>query len=153
MHHCFLEDRPYAGAIISNDRGKLISNEIGKATLFALESLQARGTLFIAPGDEVYPGMVIGENNKMRDLDVNPVRAKKADNMRTQSKDDKLYLTPPKKMTVEELIGYMSEDEMIEVTPKSVRLRKMELDAGVRERAARTRKKQMDSLKRVSRKR
>lgn len=148
MHHMYLEDREYAGPIgQGSDRGKLVCNEMGKATLFALESLQARGTLFVAPGDMVYPGMVIGENAKSGDLEVNPVRAKATSNMRTQSKDEKLYLTPPKKMSIEELIGYMSEDEVIEVTPQSVRLRKSELDAGVRERAARAKKKQMDALK------
>lgn len=148
MHHCYLEDREYAGTMTSgSDRGKLVSNENGKATLFALESLSARGTLFVEPGDKVYPGMVIGENAKSGDLEVNPVRAKSLNNMRTQSKEEKLYLAPPKRMSVEELIGYMSDDEVIEVTPLSVRLRKLELDSGVRERAARARKKQVDSKK------
>mmetsp|Transcript_22210 Transcript_22210/g.33451 ORF Transcript_22210/g.33451 Transcript_22210/m.33451 type:complete len:809 (-) Transcript_22210:59-2485(-) len=148
MHHMYLEDREYAGPIgQGSDRGKLVCNEMGKATLFALESLQARGTLFVAPGEMVYPGMVIGENAKSGDLEVNPVRAKATNNMRTQAKDEKLYLTPPKKFSIEELIGYMSEDEVIEVTPQSVRLRKSELDSGVRERAARSRKKQMDASK------
>ncbi|KAL9178694.1 hypothetical protein ACHAXT_003825 [Thalassiosira profunda] len=148
MHHCYIEDREYAG-VMSNgsDRGKLISNETGKATLFALESLQARGTLFVEPGDMVYPGMVVGENAKNNDLEVNPVRAKATNNMRTVNKDEKLYLAAPTKRSVEELIGYMSEDEVIEVTPLSVRLRKLELDAGVRERAARSKKKQLESLK------
>lgn len=148
MHHCYLEDREYAGAMsIGSEKGKLVANDMGKATLFALEALSARGTLFVAPGDMVYPGMVVGENSKSGDLEVNPVRAKATSNMRTQAKDEKLYLAPPKRMSVEELIGYMSEDEVIEVTPQSVRLRKNELDAGVRERAARTRRKQMESLK------
>ena len=148
MHHMYLEDREYAGPIgRGSDRGKLVCNEMGKATLFALESLQARGTLFVEPGEMVYPGMVIGENAKSGDLEVNPVRAKATSNMRTQSKDEKLYLTPPKKFSIEELIGYMNDDEVIEVTPQSVRLRKAELDAGVRERAARAKKKQMDALK------
>ena len=110
-----------------------------------MESLSARGILFVEPGDKVYPGMVIGENAKSGDLEVNPVRAKKLDNMRTQNKEEKVYLAPPKRLNVEELIGYMSEDEVIEVTPLSVRLRKLELDSGVRERAARARKKQIDS--------
>ncbi|KAL3803662.1 hypothetical protein HJC23_003716 [Cyclotella cryptica] len=150
MHHCYLEDREYAGNMsIGSDKGKLVANDSGKATLFALEALSARGTLFVAPGDMVYPGMVVGENNKSGDLEVNPVRAKATSNMRTQSKDEKLYLAPPKRMSVEELIGYMSEDEVIEVTPQSVRLRKAELDAGVRERAARTKKKQLESLKAI----
>jgi GTP-binding protein len=151
MHHCYIEDREYAGTMGStSERGKLVSNESGKATLFALESLSARGTLFIAPGDMVYPGMVIGENSKAGELEVNPVRAKAVTNMRTTSKEEKMYLPPPKRMNVEELIGYMSEDEVIEVTPLSVRLRKLELDAGVRERAARTKKKQLESLKQQS---
>ena len=95
----------------------------------------------------VYPGMVVGENAKTNDLEVNPVRAKATNNMRTVNKDEKLYLAAPTKRSVEELIGYMAEDEVIEVTPLSVRLRKLELDAGVRERAARARKKQLESLK------
>mmetsp|Transcript_10936 Transcript_10936/g.19977 ORF Transcript_10936/g.19977 Transcript_10936/m.19977 type:complete len:829 (+) Transcript_10936:147-2633(+) len=150
MHHCYLEDREHAGPIGrggSSDRGKLVSNADGKSTLFALESLSARGTLFVAAGEMVYPGMVIGENNKAGDLEVNPVRGKQLTNMRTQSKEEKMYLAPPKRMSVEELIGYMNEDEVIEVTPLSVRLRKLELDAGERERAARKRKKQMDALR------
>ena len=95
----------------------------------------------------VYPGMVVGENAKTGDLEVNPVRAKEVTNMRTKGHEEKVHLPPPKKMNVEELIGYMSEDEVIEVTPLSVRLRKAELDTGARERAARTKKKQLDSLK------
>ena len=148
MHHCFLEDRAYAGNIgVGSQKGKLVSNDQGKATLYALEALSARSThLFVAPGDMVYPGMVIGENNKAGDLEVNPVRAKAVTNMRTQSKEEKLYLPPPKRMTVEELIGYMADDEVIEVTPESVRLRKEELDSGKRERAARAKKKQMKAL-------
>mmetsp|Transcript_25196 Transcript_25196/g.56516 ORF Transcript_25196/g.56516 Transcript_25196/m.56516 type:complete len:769 (-) Transcript_25196:515-2821(-) len=152
MHHCFIEDRPYAGLIqIGADKGRLVSNDTGKATSYALESLQNRGTLFVGPGEEVYPGMVIGENSKAGDMEVNPVRAKKADNMRTQAKEEKMYLTPPKRRSVEELIGYMCDDEVIEVTPNSVRLRKLELDSKKREVAARNRKKQLDSLKNAKR--
>ncbi|KAL7539793.1 hypothetical protein ACHAXR_009619 [Thalassiosira sp. AJA248-18] len=148
MHHCYLEDREHAGTISTgSDAGKLVSNAQGKATLHALDTLSARGTLYVAPGEMVYPGMVIGENSKPGDLEVNPVRAKALNNMRTQNKEEKVYLSPPKRMNVEELIGFMNEDEVIEVTPLNVRLRKVELDAGVRERAARARKKQLESLK------
>lgn len=91
--------------------------------------------------------MVIGENNKQGDMDVNPVRAKQTSNVRTVNKDEKIYLPPAKRMIVEELIGYMNDDEIIEVTPKSVRLRKAELDAGARHRAGRSKKKQQDALK------
>lgn len=148
MHHCFIEDRNHAGNIgVGSQKGKLVSNELGKATLYALEPLSARAThLFVAPGDMVYPGMVVGENNKTGDMEVNPVKAKATNNMRTQNKEEKLYLPPPKRMSVEELIGYMADDEVIEVTPKSVRLRKEELDSGKRERAARSRKKQQKAL-------
>lgn len=148
MHHMFLEDRDYAGTIgLGSLKGKLVSNDQGKTTLYALEALSARCThLFVAPGEMVYPGMVIGENNKSGDLEVNPVRAKAVTNMRTQNKEEKLYLPPPKRLTVEELIGYMADDEVIEITPKSVRLRKEELDSGKRERAARAKKKQMKAL-------
>jgi GTP-binding protein len=148
MHHCYLEDREFVGAMgTGTERGKLVSNDTGKATAYALNSLASRGVLFVAPGDMVYPGMVVGENAKTGDLEVNPVRAKEVTNMRTKGHEEKVHLPPPKKMNVEELIGYMSEDEVIEVTPFSVRLRKAELDAGARERAARTKKKQQDSLK------
>jgi GTP-binding protein len=146
VHHIFLEDREWAGAIeLSADKGRLVCNELGKATLYALNSIAERGTLFIAPGDVVYPGMVIGENSKNGDLEVNAVRAKQLTNIRTVSKDEKMYLPPPKRLTVEELIGYMSDDEIIEVTPKNIRLRKAELDSGARERAARAKKKRQDA--------
>ena len=93
-----------------------------------------------------YNGMVIGESSPPGDLDVNAVKAKALNSMRATGKDEKVYLPPPKRWTVEELIGYMAEDEMIEVTPESVRLRKLELDSGARERAARSKKKQQKAL-------
>ena len=110
----------------------------------------ARGTLSVVADEMVYPGIVIGANNKAGDLEVNPVRGKQRTNMRMQSKDGKMCLAPPKHMSMEELIGYMHEDDVIEVTLLSVRLRKLELDAGERERVARKRKKQMDALRQNS---
>ena len=147
--HLFLENRPHVGSLgLGLSKSKLVSNTEGKATAYALASLAARGTLFVEPGDVVYSGMVIGENSRTGpDLEVNPVRAKETTNMRTQNKDEKIVLPPPKRRSVEELIGYMAEDEVIEVTPKSVRLRKLLLDSGERERAARTKAKQLRSLK------
>lgn len=149
VNHYYLEDREYVGSLgHSLYKSKLVSNASGKATLHALSSLSARGTLFISPGEEVYPGMVIGENAKTgQDLEVNPVRAKEVTNMRTQAKDEKVQLSPPKRMTFEELVGYMAEDEMIEVTPKSIRLRKALLDSSARERAARDKAKAMKASK------
>lgn len=148
VNHVFLEDRKHVGALGDGlEKGKLICSEMGKATSYALASLSARGVLFVEPGDKVYPGMIIGEHAKQGDLEVNPVRAKASTNMRTQNKEEKVYLAPPRRMTVEELIGYMSTDEVIEVTPSSVRLRKAELDPVQRKKAARTKKQQQDALK------
>mmetsp|Transcript_13039 Transcript_13039/g.18628 ORF Transcript_13039/g.18628 Transcript_13039/m.18628 type:complete len:264 (+) Transcript_13039:3-794(+) len=145
VHHAYIEDRKWAGELSRNDptdgRGRLVASDSGKVTAYALSSIAERGQLFVSPGDEVYAGMVIGENSKSGDLEVNPIRAKATSNIRTVNKDEKILLAPPKRLTLEELIGYMNEDELIEVTPLNVRLRKAELDPGVRERAARTRKK------------
>jgi GTP-binding protein len=148
VNHCFLEDRPFAGPMGDGmEKGKLVATETGKASTFALASVAERGTLFIEPGEMVYAGMVIGESTRPGDMDVNAVKAKALNNMRAAGKEEKVNLPPPKRWTVEELIGYMSEDEVIEVTPKSVRLRKMELDSGARERAARTKRKQQKALR------
>ena len=148
VNHVFIEDRKYVGPLGDGlERGKLVSSDSGKVTTYALASLAARGTLFVEPGDVVYPGMIIGENAKQGDLEVNPVRAKQANNMRTQNKDEKVYLAPPKKMTVEEMIGYMSPDEMIEVTPSTLRLRKAELNPTERKKAARVKKQQREAKK------
>eukprot|EP00548_Thalassiothrix_antarctica_P004385 CAMPEP_0194130350 /NCGR_PEP_ID=MMETSP0152-20130528/1406_1 /TAXON_ID=1049557 /ORGANISM="Thalassiothrix antarctica, Strain L6-D1" /LENGTH=655 /DNA_ID=CAMNT_0038824837 /DNA_START=176 /DNA_END=2143 /DNA_ORIENTATION=- len=148
VNHCYLEDREYAGIIgDSLEKGKLVATEDGKASTFALSSLVERGTLFIEPGQMVYGGMVIGEYSRAGDLDVNPVKSKALNNMRATGKDEKAYLPPPKQLSVEELIGYMSKDEIIEVTPKAVRLRKLELDPGARDRAARAKRKQLKAIK------
>lgn len=148
INHCYLEDREHAGLLGDNlEKGKLISSERGKASHYALASLEARGTLFIEPGDLVYPGMIIGENSKQGDLEVNPVRSKHATNIRTQAKDERVYLQPPKKMNVEELLGYMGPDEMLEVTPSNIRLRKAELDPVERRKAARIKKQKKDATK------
>ena len=147
--HLYIEDRPYAGTLgLAMKRGKLVSNASGKASAYALGSLAARGSLFVEPGDEVYSGMVIGESSRGGvDMEVNPVRAKELTNMRTQAKDEKVQLPPATKLSLEELIGYMGEDEQIEVTPKNIRLRKQELDSGARERAARNKAKAIRSMK------
>ena len=148
VNHIFLEDRPFAGALGDGaEKGKLVSNDQGKATLYALNSLADRGTLFVSPGDVVYAGMVIGESSRSGDLEVNPVKAKAVNNMRSTGKEEKMAIPPAKKYTVEELIGYMGDDEIIEVTPKGIRLRKSELDGGARERAARSKKKQITARK------
>lgn len=116
VNHLFLEDRLQTPLGTGLVKGKLIANDSGKATSFALSSLSARGTLFIEPGDDVYSGMVIGENAKTGDLEVNPVRAKEKTNMRTVAKDERVSLAPPKRMSVEELIGYMVRFPLCSIT-------------------------------------
>jgi GTP-binding protein len=148
VNHCFLEDREHVGNMGDGlEKGKLVATETGKASAYALSSVVERGTLFIEPGDMVYEGMVIGESNRTGDLDVNPVKSKALTNVRAAGKDEKIYLPPPKRWSVEELIGYMSQDEVIECTPQSVRLRKAELDPGARERAARAKRKQQKAIR------
>jgi GTP-binding protein len=125
-------------------KGKLVSMESGKSTGYALMSVEERGKLFVSTGEEVYEGMVIGENAKTGDLDVNPCKLKRLTNMRSTGAEEKVSLSPPIRMTVEEMIAYMDQDEVIEVTPKNVRLRKRILDSNVR---ARFNKSQKSSLK------
>ena len=121
------------GKLGAQRSGVLVSMADGQATLHALGALEQRGTLFIAPGDQIYAGMIVGENARDGDMDVNPVRAKKLDNMRTQSKDEKVRLQPPRRMTLEDAMGYCMADELIEcATGGTVRLRKRILDPSKR---------------------
>ena len=141
LNHLFLDMQPYCGPLGDDlSKGKLISTESGKVTSYALDMCQARGVLFIEPGTEVYEGMVIGENAKADDLDVNPCKAKAVNNMRTTLKDEQVKLVPPVTRNVEELIAYMGEDEMLEVTPLNVRLRKAVLGKDKRKVLARDHK-------------
>ena len=113
----------------------------GIASSYALKSIESRGSLFIGPQTKVYEGMVIGETTKAGDLDVNPVKAKALTNFRAAGKDENYKLIPPRKMTLEEAIAYIQSDELIEVTPMSIRLRKKILDCGARQRAVKKSKK------------
>ena len=115
-------------------RGKLVSMATGVSNAYALDMIQERGQLFIGPGEKVYEGLVIGECAKDSELDVNPCKQKKLTNIRTTMADEKVQLTTPKRMTVEEMIAYMDIDEVLEVTPSSIRLRKQILDSGERTR-------------------
>jgi len=115
-------------------KGKLVSMDSGKCTGYSLMSVAERGVLFVTPVDEVYEGMVVGENSKAGDMDVNPCKAKKLTNVRSTGAEEKVVLPPPMRLSVEELISYVDQDEVIEVTPKSVRLRKRILDSGARAR-------------------
>ena len=122
--------------------GKLCSMETGITTGYALNMVEERGTLFVGVGEEVYEGMVVGESARGGELDINPCRQKKLSNVRSTGAEEKVSLSPPKKMTVESIISYMDEDEVIEVTPLSIRLRKKILDSGARARYNKSRKVQ-----------
>lgn len=134
MSSRFLCYEPYAGEIPSRTRGALISLEPGKVTAYALDSIQQRGILFVKPGDEVYQGMVIGEHSRDNDLEVNPVKGKKLTNMRASGSDDAVKLAPPKIMNLEASLDWIRPDELIEVTPESLRIRKKYLTANERKR-------------------
>jgi GTP-binding protein len=116
------------------ERGKLISSEEGKATAYSLNMIEERGELFIGPGQECYVGMVIGEHSRNNDLDVNPTKGKKATNIRTQNTDENVQLRPPRQLSLEQMIAYIDSDEMIEVTPTQLRMRKRVLNATLRKR-------------------
>jgi GTP-binding protein len=120
---------PYKGDIQTRTRGALVSMENGAATAYALDNLQQRGTLFIAPGAPIYEGMVIGEHSRENDLDVNPCKLKKLSNMRAAGSEENIKLAPPRIMNLEACIEWINQDELIEVTPLSVRLRKKKLKA------------------------
>ena len=129
--------KPYAGEIKKSDFGSMISMVSGKALGFSLANLQERGTLYIGPGTEVYEGMVIGNTSKGDDMAVNPIKGKQLTNMRASGADDAIQLTPPMKLTIERGLEIMAEDEYLEITPQSVRLRKQFLSEVERKRAMR----------------
>ena len=134
---------PYKGQIPGRRAGVLISAEQGTAVTYALANLEDRGPLFVDPGDPVYAGMILGEHNKGSDLEVNPLKAKQLTNFRAAGKDDAVKLTPPVRRTLEEALAYIQDDERVEVTPKSIRLRKAILDPHERKRDKRRREAEM----------
>jgi len=138
MNRLFEKYGPYKGPISGRQNGVLISMEQGEAVPYALNALEERGVLFINPGEKLYEGMIIGENAKPQDLEVNPLKSKQLTNFRSTGKDDAVRLTPPRKMTLEQAIAYIQDDELVEVTPQSVRLRKRYLDPNERKRASRS---------------
>jgi len=128
MNRMFSEYGEWRGNIDTYRPGVLVSMENGAAAAYALNNLEARGVLFIGPQAQVYNGMIIGEHSKENDLEVNPVKGKELTNMRTTLSDEKIFLAPPRKMSLEEALAYIEDDELVEVTPKEIRLRKRDLD-------------------------
>jgi len=137
MNRLFEKYGPYKGPIEGRINGVLISNSDGESVAYALNALEERGELFIAPQMKVYEGMVIGENAKPDDLEVNPLKSKQLTNIRSSGKDDAIRLTPPRRMSLEQAIAYIDDDEMVEVTPQSIRLRKTLLCPHERKKAKR----------------
>lgn len=134
MNNSFLEFRPFSGNVETRNNGALISMENGEATPFSLGNIQERGVLFIPPQTKVYVGMIIGEHSRENDLDVNPIKAKHLTNMRASGSDDAIKLTPPRDLNLERALEWIEEDEILEVTPKNIRIRKKVLDPTQRKR-------------------
>ncbi len=134
LNRVFSHYEPYKGAIDQQRKGVLISNSDGETAAYALWNLEERGTMFVGAGEKTYLGMIIGENARQDDLDVNPMKAKQLTNVRASGKDESIRLTPPRRMTLEQAIAYIEEDELVEVTPKNIRLRKQILNPSFRKR-------------------
>ncbi len=137
MHHRFLDYGPWAGPLAGRKRGVLVADREGTVVAFALGNLQERAQMFVTPGDVVYEGMIAGESSRPGDMDVNVTKEKKLSNMRTTASDENVILEPPRQITLEYALEYIEEDELIEVTPRTIRLRKRVLAANDRKKAAR----------------
>ena len=136
MHHVFEGYEPWFGELRSRLTGSMVADRRGSMTAYAILNLQERGTLFFGPGTEVYEGMIVGESPRPEDMDVNPTKEKKLTNMRSSTAEATEKLTPPSTMSLEKALEFIRADECLEVTPKSVRPRKIELVQHVRARAA-----------------
>jgi GTP-binding protein len=137
MHHRFLEYGPWAGPLGGRSRGVLVADREGVAIAYALYGLQERSTSFVAPGDPVYGGMIVGENARAGDMDVNVTKGKKLTNVRAAAADENVILGPPRQITLEYALEYIEDDELIEITPEAIRLRKRALEGTARKKAAR----------------
>ena len=136
LHHVFEGWEPWIGELRARQSGSVVADRLGVATPYAITGLQERTTLFVGPTEEVYGGMIVGENPRAEDMDVNICREKKLTNVRASASDDTIRITPPRRFSLEQALEYIAEDECVEVTPAAVRLRKVELDSGVRARTA-----------------
>jgi GTP-binding protein len=137
LHHRFLEYGPRAGHLQSRKRGVMVADREGKSVAFAIQNLQERATMFVAPGVAVYSGMIVGEHVRPGDLEVNVTKEKKLTNMRAASADETVRLEPPRQLTLELALEFINDDELIEITPDAVRLRKRHLDPSARKKAMR----------------
>ena len=141
MNHIFHGYVPYKGDMSGRSHGSLVAFEQGETTGYGIFSLQDRGTMFISPGQQVYEGMIVGENARDIDMDINPCKKKNVTNMRTSASDEAIRLTPPRSLSLEQALEYINDDELVEVTPENIRLRKAILDRTARGRAAKNARK------------
>ena len=141
MNHIFHGYVPYKGDMSGRSHGSLVAFEQGETTGYGIFSLQDRGTMFISPGQQVYEGMIVGENARDIDMDINPCKKKNVTNMRTSASDEAIRLTPPRILSLEQALEYINDDELVEVTPENIRLRKAILDRTARGRAAKNARK------------
>ena len=130
MHHNFHDYQPLKGDIPSRGNGVMVSMVRGQAVAFALDNLQQRGIMFVQPGDDIYEGMIVAENARDDDMPVNPCKEKKLTNMRASGSDKNILLKPPRELTLEIALEYIEDDELVEITPTKIRLRKKVLDRG-----------------------
>lgn len=128
MHHVFHGYAPYKGDVVGRTRGALVAFENGETTAYGIHSVEERGTMFVVPGQQVYEGMIVGENSRETDMDVNPCKRKHVTNMRSSTADEAVRLNPPRILSLEQALEWINDDELVEVTPKSIRLRKAVLD-------------------------
>jgi GTP-binding protein len=139
LHHVFESYEPWFGELRTRATGSLVADRAGVVTPFAMTNLQERGSLFVEPTTEVYEGMIVGENSRADDMDVNITKEKKLTNMRSSAADETERLIPPRKLSLEQALEFCREDECVEVTPVAIRIRKVKLDMKDRERAFRQR--------------
>jgi GTP-binding protein len=145
LHHVFERWEPWHGELRTRPTGSLVADRRGQATSYAILGLQERGSLFIAPGNELYEGMIVGENSRSEDLDVNASKPKKLTNVRAASAEELVRLIPPRPLSLEQALEFIRDDEAVEVTPKSIRLRKAELSASKRQTLASRRKRERET--------
>ena len=136
IHHVFDRWEPWAGELRTRPTGSLVADRRGTTAAFALFNLQERGTLFVGPGEDVYEGMIVGENSRGDDLDVNATKEKHQTNVRAAAADQLVRLVPPRRLALDQALEFLREDECVEITPEVVRLRKVELAAGKRQQAS-----------------
>jgi len=134
LHHIFEGWEPWQGELRSRKSGSVVADRIGPVTPYAMANIQERCSLFVGPTEQVYAGMIVGENPRQEDMDINICREKKMTNVRASSSDDTVRLTPPRRLSLEQALEFIADDECVEVTPVHVRLRKVNLDAGQRAR-------------------